>query len=783
MCVGFLLAFCEVTGYFRTTIDDLFINVLGETMSNVKALTEKQKKRNDALLNDTRFLGEEITSDVLGLHIDIAGTEVLGEANDRVLTALQIEGARTAIRSLASLAEIGELDHLGGGLELIPGLLMTLAVTDYDHIAYTIEHAHTSIGYYSALSAFGFVDAERVVTGFRRGLDFPGHVSWLPGGTQLNGGRLGVMVPVAVGQALGKKALYDHAWVIAHCGDAGWISGQALNGFNGASVHGAPITFVMHRNGIQLSDRTSKIMDVDPRGVVSAMGVEVLEIASLHDNVSLYKAYREGYDLAQQGKPSLIYPTGFSGEDVTLAMFGEKYGVAEAVEAFAAQNDVPMNKQVWIPGSLMSFRDIGPMLECLFLVNDLPGGKNHHDGSMQNRSESDVLGGAMFEATAEQSEALAALKSRGSRAVITKARPAPGSANLEIPAEKIVSVELATEKASPRDGASAAYALVAEAHPDRVFVVSCDLDPSTKLSGARAHLAADHQFEMSIEEQAAALIANGLAMSSHEPQLNVVSTFAAFFEGIAREGFDMWQYQRNLNGVNEGINVVFHLSHVGACTGRDHFSGWGLDWINVALTYLPYLHRFYAPADARVAFLAVKDMAAHYGGHIVGVPRDSSLPILQKQDGSEPLWNPGDEWESITTYRKYDGAKQAILAFGAPAFLGAEAAETLHAKGRPTDVYVVNGLPISEGALDAVLKNYAGVATIEDGKMGTVETGLRGFAGVVATAASGLGIAHAHVGITDPRIAPSEGLDETWAHFGITAEALVEALEALQIAN
>ena len=90
-------------------------------MSNMKALAERQGERNDALLKDTQFLGDEVASDVLGLHIDIATTESLGEAEDRALTALQIEGARTAIRALAALAEIGELDHLGGGLELIPG--------------------------------------------------------------------------------------------------------------------------------------------------------------------------------------------------------------------------------------------------------------------------------------------------------------------------------------------------------------------------------------------------------------------------------------------------------------------------------------------------------------------------------------------------------------------------------------------------------------------------------------------------------------------------------------
>jgi hypothetical protein len=35
------------------------------------------------------------------------------------------------------------------------------------------------------------------------------------------------------------------------------------------------------------------------------------------------------------------------------------------------------------------------------------------------------------------------------------------------------------------------------------------------------------------------------------------------------------------------------------------------------------------------------------------------------------------------------------------------------------------------------------------------------------------------VGIVDPRIAPSEGHDEVWAHFGITRENIVAAVESL----
>ena len=754
-------------------------------MSALQHATIQQERRNRTLLDGSRYLSDVVTSDVLPIQVDVRQTETLTEAQVNALTALQIDAARTAVRSLASLAEIGEADHLGGGIGLIPPLLLTLAVVDFERIEYTIEHAHTSVGYYAALSALGFVDPDHVVTDFRRGLDLPGHVSWLAGGTQMNGGRLGVMIPVAVGNALGKRGAYgDGCWVVAHCGDAGWISGQALNGFNAAHVHGAPVTFVMDRNGIQLSGSTRSILDKDPRSVIGAMGVEILEIPTLLDPAGLYRAYREAYGLAQEGRPSLIYPVGFrsgNGRRIDLSHFGRYHGILEEVEAFAGRHDVPLDREIWVPGSLMSYRDVEPMLECLFLVNDLPGGAGHHDGGMKDRSEADVLASSMFQATSGQAEALENLKSQQSRKVVTRARPAPGSPNLALPEGAAAGVSLPGpgEVKSARDGSEAGYALVAETFPERVFVVSCDLDASTKLAKARRHLDEDHQFEISIEEQAATLIANGLATSTPNPQLNVVSTFAAFFEGIAREGFDMWQYQRNLTGANEGLNVTFHLSHVGACTGRDHFSGWGLDWINVGLNYLPYLHRFYAPADARSAFLAVIDLAANYGGHIIGIPRDN-LPVLERQDGAGPLWTAEEAWQPVTPYRSFAGARRAILAFGAPAFLAAEAADVLNDRGVAVDVHVVNGLPLPNGRLESLISEYAaGVVTIEDGKIGTPETGLRGFAGLAATAASSLGISHTHVGLTNPRIAPSDGHMETWAHFGITTEALVDAVDRL----
>ena len=755
-------------------------------MNSIQAATSGQARRNRKLLADAKYLGERITSKVLPLQIDVAYTTELSQDQIHGLEALQIEAARTAIGSLASLAKIGELDHLGGGLELIPSLTLTLAVTDYERVDFTIEHAHTSIGYFSTLAAYGFVDAGDVIDGFRRGVDIPGHVSWLPGGTQLNGGRLGVMVPVSVGQALGKRARRDDgAWVVTHCGDAGWVSGQALNGFNGAHVSRAPVTFIMHRNGIQLSGATRSIMDKDPRPVIESLGVRILEIPTLHDPAALYAAYREGWRLAQEGTPNLIYPTGYRSHEehgvIDLNWFGEKYRIRPRVEALASSHGVSMDRPVWVPGSLMSYGDEGPMVECVFLVNDLPGGVGHHDGHMKGRDEAAVLAEPMLQFSPAQKAVLDGLRKASPRIVVTEARPPKGSPNLTLSADqlKAVSLPAAGDTASARVGSEAGYAAVAGAHSSSVFIVSCDLDASTKLGKAKALLAEGHAFEMSIEEQAAALMADGLAMSSREPSLNVVSTFAAFYEGIAREGFDMWRYQRNLTGVNEGLNVVFHMSHVGSCTGRDHFSGWGLDWINIGLTYLPYLHRFHAPADARAAFLAVIDTAAHYGGHIIGIPRDN-LPVLSRQDGSGPLWEATDDWEAVTPFRTYEGAEHAILAFGAPAFLAEEAAAKLTKKGVPTDVHIVNGLPLEGKQLERLLAPYpAGVVTVEDGFIGTEFTGVRGFAGLVASKAADAALPVAHVGITDPATAPAESHMETWKHFGITSAALVRAVQNL----
>jgi transketolase C-terminal domain/subunit len=364
------------------------------------------------------------------------------------------------------------------------------------------------------------------------------------------------------------------------------------------------------------------------------------------------------------------------------------------------------------------------------------------------------------------------------KTVVTQARPAKGSPNLVLSHEEIKGVQLpGTDKwVTPRAGSEAAYVAVARKFPDRCFFVSCDLNPSTKLGKAADLVQPTHRFEMSIEEQASSLMVDGLSFAGRDPQLNVFATFGAFLEGIAREGFEMWRYQRNLNGLNEGLNVVMHFSHVGACTGRDHFSGWSLDWINLALGYMPYLRHFYAPADARAAFIAVRDAAAGYGGHIVAIPRDN-LPILTKDDGKTPLWNAGDAWEPVTTVRQRTGAKAAILTIGAPSYLAVEGSDKAAAAGVLADVHIVNGFPIAESFLESLPGRYERIITLEDGVIGTVEAGLRGLAAYVAGKFASCGVRVEHLGIVDPRIAPSETFLDVWTHYGMTADAIAARLK------
>ena len=82
----------------------------------IKTSEAGQKRRNEKLLGKTSYLGKTVRSEVLPLTVDIGKQRALSRDQVAALESLSIDAAGTAVRSLASLAKINELDHLGGGL-------------------------------------------------------------------------------------------------------------------------------------------------------------------------------------------------------------------------------------------------------------------------------------------------------------------------------------------------------------------------------------------------------------------------------------------------------------------------------------------------------------------------------------------------------------------------------------------------------------------------------------------------------------------------------------------
>ena len=77
---------------------------------------------------------------------------------------------------------------------------------------------------------------------------------------------------------------------------------------------------------------------------------------------------------------------------------------------------------------------------------------------------------------------------------------------------------------------------------------------------------------------------------------------------------------------------------------------------------------------------------------------------------------------------------------------------------------------------EGLASRYTRVLTLEDGLIGTPDSGLRGFAGVVASSLINSGVSLHHLGIVDPGVAPSETFLEVWEHFGMTETHLLDAL-------
>ena len=180
--------------------------------------------------------------------------------------------------------------------------------------------------------------------------------------------------------------------------------------------------------------------------------------------------------------------------------------------------------------------------------------------------------------------------------------------------------------------------------------------------------------------------------------------------------------------------------------------------------------------------------ARECGAHLICVPRDvidssreGKIGVLYKQDDpTKPfLESDLDAYPSISEYRKYADAKSAIIAIGAPSLIAGKAAESLAAAGTPTDVFVVNHLPIDADKLSEIMARYpGGITTVEDNKIGNPGRGLRGFAGLVNSYRAD-GTRLVHIGISDASAYPAGSGDDMWDYFGISQKGIEAAVQGL----
>ena len=272
-------------------------------------------------------------------------------------------------------------------------------------------------------------------------------------------------------------------------------------------------------------------------------------------------------------------------------------------------------------------------------------------------------------------------------------------------------------------------------------------------------------------------MANGLSFSSREPQLNVFATFAAFFEGIAREGFEFWRYQRNLTGANEGLNVIMHLSHVGACTGPRSLLGLEprLDQPGARLPAVP------APllrAGRRARGLRRRARRRRRPGRPHrGDPARQPAGAQPGRIGRRRSGTPATRGRRSPRTARTPEPRRPSSPWARRATSPARPPTAPPAQGVPADVYVVNGFPLEDGFLDGPRRP---LPPHRDDRGRTHRRPAVGHARVRGAGGHAPGRERRARSRTsasaDPRIAPSEHFVKVWEHFGITEDALLAAI-------
>ncbi|WP_373277313.1 transketolase [Thermosipho globiformans] len=242
---------------------------------------------------------------------------------------------------ILTMTTVAQSGHPGGSMSSIDILVSLYSFAkvfpndpwneDRDRII--VSHGHISPAVYSTLAAYGFINREEVLTGFRHPSSiFEGHITRGIPGVEWTTGNLGQGLSAGVGMALaGKLKNKDyHVYVVMSDGES--AKGQVAEARRTANKYNLDnLTVIIDYNDIQISGRAREIMYVDLKREYEAAGWNTLEING-HDFEQILSALKIAKN---DGKPTAIIAHTIIGKGVSFMEDTPKYhGKPLSIEEF-----------------------------------------------------------------------------------------------------------------------------------------------------------------------------------------------------------------------------------------------------------------------------------------------------------------------------------------------------------------------------------------------------------------------------------------------------------------
>ena len=215
--------------------------------------------------------------------------------------------------------------HTGGSMSCVDILNVlynhTMNITpqnfsqiDRDHYVHSKGHSVEAL--YAVLAGRGFFPIESLDTMEKYESDFIGHPTRSVPGIEQNTGALGHGLPITVGMALAAKKDARNNRIFTIMGDGELTEGSIWEASASAShYHLDNLVAIIDRNGLQISGRTEKVMNMEPLeekftafgyAVRHVDGNNVAELAALFDSLPF-----------ESGKPNLILAHTVKGKGVS----------------------------------------------------------------------------------------------------------------------------------------------------------------------------------------------------------------------------------------------------------------------------------------------------------------------------------------------------------------------------------------------------------------------------------------------------------------------------------